>query len=167
VPRKSSEPRSGPNSRALPPGPSDRASTEEWRARLLRLDGAGTDRDCRVLRLHRDHHCGVKAGPVPATVRRPRPLSSRQHPLGLVTYTVTSSCHTNVTYTSDGGSTQQESDVPSGWSQTVAPGDFAIISAQLSCEGGSVSVSITHDGNVLKDATSQGDYVIASASTRL
>jgi len=84
-----------------------------------------------------------------------------------VTYTVTSSCHTNVTYTSDGGSTQQESDVASGWSRTVTPGNFAIISAQLSCEGGRVSVSITQDGNVLKDATSQGDYVIASASTRL
>ncbi|GGR15877.1 hypothetical protein GCM10008957_30770 [Deinococcus ruber] len=83
---------------------------------------------------------------------------------GPITYRISSSCPTGVTYLGDDGNTQQEPAVDDGWSVVVNPGDFANVSAQLTCAGGTVSVSIELDGAVVATTTSSGDYVTAEAS---
>ena len=85
-----------------------------------------------------------------------------------VTYRITSSCAANVTYINQGGDTQQEQGVPSGWEHTFIadPGAFTYISGQLQCDG-NITATLLVNGTPVKNTTSKGEYVIASASGRL
>lgn len=84
---------------------------------------------------------------------------------GQVTYSVTSSCPVDVTYTVSGVDTQQESGVRSGWTKTVDQSSLVNqLLAQLECEGGSVTATISKAGASPKSSSSNGDYTIASVS---
>lgn len=69
-----------------------------------------------------------------------------------------------VTLTSPDGNTQQYDPVGSGtsWSAKAYSGNWVYLSAQNNTDQGSVTVTITVDGDVFKTATSSGAYVIAS-----
>jgi hypothetical protein len=78
-------------------------------------------------------------------------------------------CQADLTYTSAEGATEQQRDAQLPWSQTLtAPsGFFAYISAQNTCDYGTVDCRIRLDGNTVKYAESTGAYVIASCSGRV
>ena len=84
-----------------------------------------------------------------------------------VQYLVTgSSSRASMTYATAGSGTAQQSDraIPWSFSTTMAPGDFAYISAQNSGQTGCVSVEIRVRGDYFKSTQSCGAYVIATAS---
>ena len=82
---------------------------------------------------------------------------------GTFRYEVRSSCPVDVTYTSDGMNTEQVSKVQDGWLATATDPTVAQVIAQLSCTGGAVTANIYQNGNLVKTATSSGDYTIAHA----
>lgn len=87
-----------------------------------------------------------------------------------VEYKVTGTAETvSITYENSDGGCSQESDVSIPWSYsfTGESGDFVYISAQNQGETGSVTVTIKTDGDVFKQSTSEGAYVIATASGSL
>lgn len=87
-----------------------------------------------------------------------------------VKYKVTGTAETvDVTYENSSGGVSQESDVEVPWSYsfTGEPGDFVYISAQNQGQTGTVTVTIYRDGDVFKTSTSEGAYVIATASGTL
>lgn len=71
----------------------------------------------------------------------------------------------SITYDKN-GNTEQKTTTQSRWTKsfTGTSGDFVYVSAQAQNESANVTVKITIDGSQLKTATSQGDYVIATAS---
>lgn len=82
-----------------------------------------------------------------------------------VTYSITSSCPVDVTYTVSGLDTQQESKVPSGWTKTVQQSSLTNqLIAQLQCEGGTVTATVSAPGQAPKSVISSGDYTIASVA---
>ena len=84
---------------------------------------------------------------------------------GQITYTITSSCPVDVTYTVSGMDTQQESKVPSGWTKTVPQSSLLNqLIAQLQCQGGTVTATISKAGETPKSSSSSGDYTIAQVS---
>lgn len=73
----------------------------------------------------------------------------------------------SITYANSGGNTEQKSSVTSGWYYYWTDTDFdrfLYISAQNNTGTGTVTVKILQDGKVIKEATSTGAYVIATAS---
>ena len=87
-----------------------------------------------------------------------------------VKYEVSGTASTvDVTYENSDGGTSQESDVEVPWSYSFTghPGDFVYISAQNQGQTGTVTVTIYNDGDVFKTSTSEGAYVIATASGSL
>lgn len=87
-----------------------------------------------------------------------------------VRYEVTGSAQSvDLTYTNDTGGTSQQSAVPLPWSYSFK-GDtlaFVDVSAQNTGETGTVIATIYRDGEMWKTSTSEGAYVIASASGAL
>lgn len=85
-----------------------------------------------------------------------------------ITYTVEGKSASNITYTTDGaGSSEQQSDVKLPFTKTVnVPVGFAFVSLMAqNGGGGQIKCKITKaDGTVLKEATSNGQYAIASCS---
>ena len=83
-----------------------------------------------------------------------------------VTYTVTGSTNAaNLTYqNSQGGTVQQKVGVPWSFEYTMKDGDFLYISAQNENATGSVTTEIRINGFLYKTTTSNGAYVIATAS---
>lgn len=78
----------------------------------------------------------------------------------------------DITYTGDGGSTEQQNgvDVPlkttggqPGLRVLLDPGEFAYLSAQNQGDG-SITCSIRAGGRVIDEATSRGEFAIASCS---
>jgi len=87
-----------------------------------------------------------------------------------VEYKVTGTAFTvDVTYVNEDGGTSQESDVSVPWSYSFrrAEGEFVYISAQNQGNTGTVKVIIFRDGYLFKTSTSEGAYVIATASGTL
>ena len=85
-------------------------------------------------------------------------------------YQVTGTANTVfVTYENQSGGISQESDVSIPWSYSFQKkeGEFVYISAQNEGANGSVTVTIYRDGYVFKTSTSEGAYVIATASGTL
>lgn len=85
-----------------------------------------------------------------------------------ITYEVTGKTAGNITYTTDGaGSQEQQSTVKLPWRKTInVPAGFAFVSL-LAQNGGSgqITCRITdNSGKVIKEATSNGAYAIASCS---
>ena len=75
----------------------------------------------------------------------------------------------DITYQNSSGNTAQQ-DISSGswtYSFTGASGDFVYISAQANNENATVTTEIYYQGKLIEDATSNGDYVIATASGSL
>ncbi len=72
----------------------------------------------------------------------------------------------NITIENEQGGTSQYADINPTWdySFTRSAGEFVYISAQNQTEYGSVTVTIYVDGDVWKTSSSNGAYVIASAS---
>lgn len=97
--------------------------------------------------------------------------SSDSDSCGTVRYEVMTSpgCTADVTYAGAGGSTLQNSDVPSGWVYTWrgCPGDFVYVSAQNGCDHGGVTARILFKGDLFKTASSSGAFVIATSSGSL
>lgn len=84
-----------------------------------------------------------------------------------VVYRVTgSAASVDVTFESEGGGTSQLSDEAIPWSYTfeAARGDFLYVSAQNQGETGSVTASVRVNGQTIDSATSEGAFVIATAS---
>jgi hypothetical protein len=86
---------------------------------------------------------------------------------GKVTYEVT--CYPSdfsITYENSSGNTEQQTIRSSNWSTsfTAKSGDFVYISAQAENENADVHVSIKYKGDIIEQASSSGDYVIATAS---
>jgi len=86
-----------------------------------------------------------------------------------ITYAVSGSTYSAlVTFEKgDGGVQQKEISVP--WSETISvePGTFMSISAQSRQASGTIRVKILHGDVVLREAVSEGAYVIASTSIRI
>ena len=75
----------------------------------------------------------------------------------------------DITYENSSGNTEQK-DISSGsWSTTFTghSGDFVYISAQAGNENATITAKIYYKGSVIENATSSGDYVIATASGSL
>lgn len=73
----------------------------------------------------------------------------------------------SVTYSNpQGGTEQQEIRLPWSHTMTVRSGEFLYISAQNKDDYGLVYVSISVNGRKVKDALSNGGYVIATADDR-
>ena len=72
----------------------------------------------------------------------------------------------DLTIENDNGGTSQYSDQATPWtySFTGYPGDFIYVSAQNQGDSGTVTATIYIDGEVYKTSTSDGAYVIATAS---
>ena len=72
-----------------------------------------------------------------------------------------------ITYVNSGGNTEQRDVSTTSWtaSFTGNSGDFVYVSAQANSENATVTARIYYMGDLLETATSNGDYVIASAST--
>jgi hypothetical protein len=72
----------------------------------------------------------------------------------------------DVTLNNSGGNTEQYSDVsvPTDYTYTTFDDWFVYVSAQNQGESGSVTVKIYHYGSVIEQASSSGEYVIATAS---
>lgn len=85
-----------------------------------------------------------------------------------ITYEVTGKTAGSITYTTDGaGSQEQQSDVKLPWRKTInVPSGFAFVSILAQNGGkGQISCKITDGtGKVIKQATSNGAYAIASCS---
>lgn len=75
----------------------------------------------------------------------------------------------DITYTNEDGGTSQLSDVPLPWTLTFkrGSGQFVYVSGQNQAETGSVVATVYKDGKVFKTSTSEGAYVIATASGML
>jgi len=89
---------------------------------------------------------------------------------GTVEYTVESNrSGFDITYTNDGGNTEQKKINSNKWKTTFngSPGAFVSISAQTSNKNAEISVKIIYNGKTIEEAKSSGDYVIASASGSL
>ena len=89
---------------------------------------------------------------------------------GIVEYTVESNRNGfDITYTNDGGNTEQKKINSNKWKTTFngKPGAFVSISAQTLKENAKISVKIIYNGKTIEKAKSSGDYVIASASGSL
>lgn len=75
----------------------------------------------------------------------------------------------DITYKNSSGNTEQK-DISSGSWSTSFTGDsedFVYISAQADNENATITAKIYYKGNVIEQATSSGDYVIATASGSL
>lgn len=72
----------------------------------------------------------------------------------------------SLTYKNEDGGTEQQSGIQPPWTHsfTAAEGDFLYISAQNQTATGTVTASIYVDGDLWKTASSEGAYVIATAS---
>jgi hypothetical protein len=82
-----------------------------------------------------------------------------------VTYRVDGTGGASLTYSNEtGGTEQQEVTLP--WTKTFSgtAGEFLYLSAQNHEEYGGIVASISINGRVVKDATSQGGYTIATVS---
>ncbi len=87
-----------------------------------------------------------------------------------ITYQVTGSASAVfITLLTPGAVTAQFSGVTPPWSvnYTLTSGFFLYISAQNQTSSGSVTVSIYEDGNLLKQSSSSGAFVTATASGTL
>lgn len=87
-----------------------------------------------------------------------------------VRYKVSGTAETvDITYENASGGTSQLSEVELPWSITFEAniGDFVYLSAQNQGDEGSVTVTIYKNGDVFKQSTSEGAYVIATASGTL
>lgn len=75
----------------------------------------------------------------------------------------------SLTYENEDGGTSQVSSVPLPWSYSfkAKEGDFLYISAQNNSSSGSVNVKISVNGDTRKSSSSDGAYVIATASDSL
>ena len=74
-----------------------------------------------------------------------------------------------ITYQNSSGNTAQQ-DISSGnWTYSFngTSGDFVYISAQANNENATVTTSIYYNGDLIETATSNGSYVIATASGSL
>lgn len=71
----------------------------------------------------------------------------------------------SITMNNATGGTEQFSEVPTPWSETFKmKSGFLYISAQNQTSSGTVTVKIYVDGKVTQQSTSEGEYVIATAS---
>lgn len=96
----------------------------------------------------------------------PDPLSYS----GIVKYEV--ACSPNgfdITYINNSGNTEQKDISIGSWvmSFTGYSGAFVYVSAQAGHENATITVKIYYKGNIIEQATSSGDYVIATASGSL
>ena len=75
----------------------------------------------------------------------------------------------NVTYTEESKQTIQNPDVPDGWKYSYKgkPGDYFYFSAQSNNKNATVNVKIYQYGEVFKEASNSGDFVLATVSGRL
>jgi hypothetical protein len=75
----------------------------------------------------------------------------------------------NITYENSTGNTQQEDIINHAWEYTFTGhrDQFVYISAQAENEDATISAKIYYKGNLIEEATSNGDYVIATASGSL
>lgn len=89
---------------------------------------------------------------------------------GTVKYEVTCSpSGFDITYENSSGNTEQKTISSGSWttSFTGQQGDFVYISAQADNENATVAAKIYYQGEVIEQASSSGDYVIATASGSL
>lgn len=84
-----------------------------------------------------------------------------------VTYRVDGSGRASVVYTNASGSTEMR-DVTLPWTESFTGryGEHLYLSAQDKGGAGLIVVSITVNGRIVKDATSKGEYTIATVSDR-
>lgn len=82
-----------------------------------------------------------------------------------VTYRVDGQGPASLTYANSTGGTEQHR-VTLPWTETFTarPGQFLYLSAQDDGGIGLIVCSITVDGKIVKDATSKGEYTIATVS---
>ena len=80
-----------------------------------------------------------------------------------------STSRVDLTYENGDGATEQKSDARVPWSLKFkgVSGQFLYISAQNQLSSGSVTCEIRLNGEVVKTATSNGEYVIASCSGKI
>lgn len=86
-----------------------------------------------------------------------------------VRYQVSGVSKASLTYSNQGGDTEQASDATLPWSYdfTAESGAFLYISAQNSGASGSITCTIYVDGQDVKHSTSTGGYSICQASGTL
>lgn len=84
-----------------------------------------------------------------------------------VTYRVDGEGPASVTYSNATGGTEQR-EVKLPWTETFdsRPGQFLYVSAQDNGGIGLIVCSISVNGRIVKDATSKGEYAIATVSDR-
>lgn len=72
----------------------------------------------------------------------------------------------DITYTNSSGNTEQKDISEGSWEISFQgeSGDFVYISAQADNENANISVKIYYQGSIIEQASSSGDYVIATAS---
>lgn len=89
---------------------------------------------------------------------------------GIVKYEVTCSpSGFDITYENSSGNTEQKTISSGSWSTTFTgqQSDFVYISAQADNKNATVTAKIYYQDKVIEQATSSGDYVIATASGSL
>lgn len=72
----------------------------------------------------------------------------------------------DITYENSSGNTEQKTIATGSWetSFTQDSGEFVYISAQAANENADVTVKIYYNGKVIEEASSSGDFIIATAS---
>jgi hypothetical protein len=89
---------------------------------------------------------------------------------GTVKYEVTCSpSGFDITYENSSGNTEQKTISSGSWTTTFTgnQGNFVYISAQADNENANITAKIYYQGDVIEQASSSGDYVIATASGSL
>jgi len=97
-------------------------------------------------------------------------IFKKKKPLDNVIYEVSGTpSGYNVTYTEESKQTIQNPDVPDGWKYSYKgkPGDYFYFSAQSNNKNATVNVKIYQHGEVFKEASNSGDFVLATVSGRL
>ncbi len=97
-------------------------------------------------------------------------FSSCESASGTVKYEVT--CNPsgfNITYANSIGNIEQKTISSGSWATTFTgnQGDFVYISAQANNKNANITAKIYYKGDVIEQASSSGDYVIATASGSL
>ncbi|PCH67847.1 MAG: hypothetical protein COC01_04955 [Bacteroidetes bacterium] len=118
-----------------------------------------------------DYSCDYTYGCMDTLATNYDPLASRDCCCKyLLEYKVSGSANLyDVTYENSSGGTSQESNVTNSWSYSFSAGGdtWVYLSAQNQKNTGSVTVTIKYGASTFKSSTSNGGYVIATASGTL
>ncbi len=97
-------------------------------------------------------------------------LFKKKDPPGTIKYVLKGTADSfNITYKNKEKHTIQNPEVKSGWTNSFRgkPGDYYYASAQANKRNATVQLSVFYNGELIKEVSKSGDYVLATVSGTL